>query len=103
MNRLFAALILVLLTAPADAQDIHKSRAALERGDYAAALREWRPLAEQGDAVAQFNLGTMYQLGRGVRQNHAEAIKWYRLAAQRGHVVAQVSLGRMYDRGDGVP
>ncbi len=74
MRRLFAALILVLLTAPAYAQDLHKGRAARERGDYAAALREWRPLAEQGDAAAQFNIASMYHLGHGVRRNYAEAI-----------------------------
>ena len=57
MKRLLVALIFVMLPAPAYAQDIQSGLAALERGDYAAALREWRPLAEQGDATAQFNLG----------------------------------------------
>ena len=50
--------------------------AAYDRKDYATALREFRPLAEQGMAEAQFNLGTFYQFGWGVRQDHAEAVRW---------------------------
>jgi hypothetical protein len=47
--------------------------AAYGRGDYATALQEWLPLAEQGDAVAQYNLGVMYANGWGVPENDAEA------------------------------
>jgi len=77
--------------------------AAWERSDYAAALRELRPLAEQGNAVAQFGLGLMYAHGLGVPQDHREAVKWYRLAAQQGNAVAQFGLGVMYAGGLGVP
>ncbi|MCH8098520.1 MAG: sel1 repeat family protein [Proteobacteria bacterium] len=69
------------LTAPAWA-GVDEGVVAYNRGDYATALREWRPLAEQGDAEAQFNLGLMYYKGRGVPQDYAEAVKWYRLAAE---------------------
>jgi TPR repeat protein len=51
------------------AADFDTGVAAAKKGDYAAALREWTPLAEQGDAVAQFNLGVMYQQGQGVSQD----------------------------------
>ena len=54
---------------------------AYKRGDYATALREWRPLAEQGDAGAQFYLGTLYAFGRGVSQNYAAARQRYGRAA----------------------
>ena len=57
---------------------------AFQRGDFTAALREWRPLAEQGNAAAQSNLGMMYVQGKGVPQDFKEAIKWYRLAAEQG-------------------
>ena len=77
--------------------------AAYERGDYATALREWQPLAEQGDAVAQFNLGLMYDKGEGVPQDDKAAVQWYRRAAEQGHADAQNNLGVMHANGEGVP
>ncbi len=44
--------------------------AAFDRGDYATALREWRPLAEKGNAIAQSKLGFMYVFGEGVPKNY---------------------------------
>ncbi len=76
--------------------------AAAKRGDYATAVREWRPLAEQGDATSQFNLGAMYDKGLGVPQDYVQAVKWYRKAAEQGHASAQYSLGAMYAQGHGV-
>ncbi len=75
---------------------------AYNRGDYATALQEFRPLAEQGDAKAQFNLGFMYDNGKGVPENDAKAAKWHRKAAEQDDVMAQYSLGGMYFRGEGV-
>jgi hypothetical protein len=77
--------------------------AAFNQGDYDTALREWRPLAEQGNPGAQLNLGFMYDNGYGVPQNYKEAIKWYRKAAEQGNDRAQYNLGLMYDSGYGVP
>ena len=74
----------LVLAAPAAGQDFNKGLEAYGRGDYATALREWRPLADAGYAVAQYNVGVMYRHGRGVPQDHAEAVKWYRLAAAQG-------------------
>ncbi len=82
---------------------------AYERGDYEAAYREWLPLAEQGDAVAQFKLGVMYMNGHvyshgeGVSQDYAEAVKWYHKAAEQGEADSQNSLGFMYFEGQGLP
>ena len=76
---------------------------ANDSGDYAAALRLWRPLAEQGHADAQTGLGAMYGMGLGVPQNHAEAVKWYQLAAEQGHARAQHNLGVTYATGQGAP
>lgn len=76
--------------------------AAFERYDYAAAIEEWRPLAEQGDPAAQFRLGDMYRQGRGVRRDAAEAVRWYRSAARQGHPEAQLWLAKMYETGRGV-
>ncbi len=93
----------LVLAAPVAAQDFEAGLEAAQRGDYAAALREWRPLAEQGHATAQYNLGSMYFEGWGVKENDAEAVKWYRKAAEQGHVNAELKLGDMYRQGVGVP
>ena len=77
--------------------------AAYQPGDYATALREWRPLAERGNAKAQFNLGVMYRIGEGVPQDDAEAARWYSKAAEQGDANAQNNLGVMYRIGLGVP
>jgi TPR repeat protein len=99
-----AVLVLSLsLAAPVAAGPFEDGVAAYEREDYATALRLLRPLAEQGEASAQFNLGFMYDLGQGVPQDYAEAVKWYRKAADQGNAAAQYNLGLMYDNGHGVP
>jgi TPR repeat protein len=67
------------------------------------ALREWRPLAEQGDAQAQFNLGLMYDNGIGVPQDDKTAVKWYILSAEQGYAGAQGNLALLYANGQGVP
>ncbi len=93
--------LIVGLAAPAWA-GFDEGVAALKRGDYETALREWRPLAEQGDAKAQNNLGHMYENGQSVPQDDAEAVKWYRKAAEQGDAEAQFNLGFMYGQGHGV-
>lgn len=73
---------------------------AWEAGDYARAIREWRPLAEAGDADAQFNLGQAYKLGRGVPQDLSIAAGWFGRAAQQNHLQAADNLGLvLYDLG----
>lgn len=75
---------------------------AAQKGDFATALREWRPLAQQGNARAQYNLGVMYDNGKGVPQDYKETVKWFRLAADQGNAGAQSNLGLMYENGQGV-
>jgi hypothetical protein len=94
--------LLLSLIAPAWA-GFAEGLAAYKRGDYATALREFRPLAEQGIADAQNNLGVMYYKGQGVPEDDAKAAKWYRKAATQGNAGAQYNLGVMYDNGLGVP
>ena len=72
-----------------------KDIAATERRDYATALGVWRPLAEQGNAFAQCNLGVAYANGHGVSQDFSEAVKWFRLAAEQGHAEARINLRLM--------
>jgi TPR repeat protein len=58
--------------------------------------------AEKGDVTTQFELGLMYESGRGVTSDEAEAMKWYRMAAEQGYVAAQTRLGQMYESSRGV-
>ena len=95
------ALVLLFSTVGWSA-DFLKGLAAYEKEEYRTALREWRPLAEQGLAEAQFALGEMYRVGQGVPQNYQTAAKWYRLAAEQGDAQAQYNLGLMYYKGQGV-
>jgi len=91
----------VCLAVPAWA-DFQAGMDANNGGDYATALREWRPLAEQGDALAQYNLGVLYRKGRGVPQDDVQARQWYAKAAAQGLAKAQFSLGTLYFNGEGV-
>ncbi len=78
-------------------------KAAYDSGDYVKAYKEFKDLADHGDAGAQFFLGAMYELGNGVPQNGDEALRWYRKAADQGNAEAQHNLGYMYANGQGVP
>jgi TPR repeat protein len=82
--------------------DFQKGADAYKSGDYATAFKEWKPLADEGDAVAQSNLGAMYHKGYGVAQDYEEAVKWFRLSADQGVPRAQFNLGVMYNKGHGV-
>ena len=93
----------LLLGVPSYSADFNKGLTAAQSGDFATALKEWKPLAEEGNAVAQNNLGLMYHNGWGVPQDYKEAVYWYRLAVEQGYSIAQYNLGLMYEKGKGVP
>jgi uncharacterized protein len=97
-------LFTLLVGTPAFSADLQKGYIAYQKGDLATALREWEPLAEQGNAAAQSLLGSLYANGaKGVPQDYKTAVKWYRLAAEQGDAIAQNQLGKMYVNGRGVP
>ena len=79
-----------------------EGKAAFDQRDYATALKEWMPLAEQQNSAAQYYLATMYENGRGVTKSYSQAVNWYRKSAEQGVSMAQFSLGEMYDEGRGV-
>ena len=62
-----------------------------------------RQAAEQGLAEGQFNLGVMYDRGKGVPENDKTAVSWFTLAAKQGYAGAQSNLALMYANGNGVP
>jgi cell division septation protein DedD len=92
-NFLFCAAALIGMTGAAAAQDVQSGIAAWQAGDYAKAIGEWRPLADAGNADAQFNLAQAYRLGRGVPQNLNLAEQWFERAARQRHEQAGTSLG----------
>ena len=124
MRNVVKAALVALVLAFAGPAAAHHSGAGLEayqRGDYTTALREWRVLAEQGNAEAQNRLGIMYLLSQGVPQDLVQAHLWLSLATRQGHQTAyiinddvaafmtpeqiaeaQVSLAVMYEEGRGV-
>jgi TPR repeat protein len=78
---------------------LDEANAAYVKGDYAAAADLYRPLAEQGNATAQYTLGTLYERGRGVAKDQATAVAWFRKAADQGDAKAQFNLGFRYSAG----
>jgi len=85
LKHVAAAIILVLgFAASAAAGPLEDADAALKRRDYATAVRLNRPLAEQGNANAQYNLGTFYDNGLGVPQDKVRAYMWFSLSAAQG-------------------
>ena len=96
---LITPLVILALQAPLNASaDYEKGMTAYEAEDYATALQEFKKAAEQGLAEAQNQLGQIYRLGDGVKEDNLQALKWYALAAEQGMVEAQHNLGKTYDR-----
>lgn len=95
MNRrcLVAAALLIATAGPLQAQSVKAGIEAWQRSDYAGAVNIWRPIAEKGDADAEFNLGQAYRLGRGVPTNLSAAKTWFERAANQGHLDAETTLG----------
>jgi uncharacterized protein len=100
--RALISAVLVSAALPASAGGFQHGLTAYRSGDYATAREVWRPLAEQGHAMAQLRLGLMYRYGHGVAQDFGQAVYWYRKTAAQGDATAQNSLGRMYEYGYGV-
>jgi len=92
-------LVLCLGTLSCEAR---RSDKAYRSGDYAKAAKELEYIAEEGDARAQYDLGLLYDTGRGVPQSNEKALQWYRKAAEQGESKAQYNLGLMYANGQGV-
>ena len=82
--------------------DIETALSAVDAGDFVSAYTQFKELAEQGDAEAQYNLAILLKTGKGAMQNPQKAAKWFRKAADQGLAAAQYNLGQMYDDGIGV-
>ncbi len=98
----FCVIFVLISTLTAQA-DFKSGLNAYDRGDFAGAYREWLPVAQRGDANAQFNVGLLYANGKGVPKDDRQAAEWYGKAALQGVAAAEYNLGVMYANGDGVP
>ena len=99
-----AAMLFFGLTANAPAAQAgswEDATAAFARKEYAAALKLMQPLAEKGNALAQYRIATMHKMGLGVSKDAKEAKKWSRLAARQGNADAQALLGSLYYKAEG--
>lgn len=83
------------------ANDIGDAVDAMRSGDFAEAYCIMRPLAEDGDADAQYNIGWMYMNGYGLRVNDSLALEWWEKASEQGHSDASFSIGMLYSLGEG--
>jgi uncharacterized protein len=93
--------VLIAAAVPAHA-GLKQGLAAHDSADYATARKELLPLAEQGNAQAQYRLGKMANLGQGLPPDKKEAARWFHLAAQQGLAAAQGALGYLCLVGEGV-
>jgi TPR repeat protein len=101
---LAAAILLFGLAAngPVARADSWKdATAAFAHKQYAKALKLFKPLAEKGHALAQYNIALMHKMGLGVPKSEKEARKWARLAAKQGHAEAQQLMGSLYYKRSG--
>jgi len=99
---LLTMLVFTVVFAPAHSQGKNAYNAGLlasEAGDYAAAMVAWQPLANQGDAAAQFNLALMYHRGLGVPSDEQKAVQWYQKSDTNGYAKAQEFLAAAYREG----
>ena len=105
LNKFLIAILLILPlqmeSINVAASDLEDAVAAMHTGDFAEAYCIMRPLAERGDADAQYNIGWMYMNGYGLRVNDNLALKWWNKASSQGHTDASFSIGMLYSLGDG--
>ncbi len=100
--RNLSTLTILLWSCVGMGADLEKGLAAYNVGDYETSLAECQPLAEDGDAMAQFCVGRLYANGFGVPMNDDLALQWYGRAAEQGYSEAQFNLGLMHSNGWGV-
>ncbi len=99
---LAAPILFTLLFANLAWADYQAGLNAYRNGDYAAALKEWRPLAQEGNTDAQAHLGVLYAKGQGVPQEYQSAKRWLSRAARKGSPSAQYNLGVLYINAQGL-
>jgi TPR repeat protein len=96
---IYRTLLLFALTCQVVYADFKSGSASAKVGDFATAYEQWLPLAEQGDAASQFNIGLLHSKQLVTEASPEQAVKWYLRAANNNHTHAQFNLGIKYDKG----
>ena len=94
-----APLLVFVMSFTAHARNYNEGFLAAEGGDYQSAVQQWGPLADQGHAIAQFNMALLYHSGLGVDLNEAAALEWYEKSAKNGYYKAQEYMAVGYREG----
>ena len=100
MPRRIAVFLVFLLLSSGARADIGAAMKAYRAGEFASALKSFQPLAESGDAAAQFWLGLMFDGGKGVERDGKAALGWFRKASSQGHAEAKRVIGIYYEEGN---
>src|SRR6266566_9551408 len=93
---LAASLVFGDVRAGTDDDEFRRGLSAFNTGDYASALKLWRPLAERGEPRSEAGIGFMYHRGLGVAVDDREAAAWLRRAAEHGQAEGQLMLGLLF-------
>jgi TPR repeat protein len=101
----FLVLVLGVLALASNplAADISGGQAAILKGDFAQAFKEFKEDADKGIPHAQAAVAVMLHIGQGVKRDLAQALTWYRKAAEKGYEAGMANVGIMYYKGAGVP
>ena len=96
----FLFFIFFIFVNQAISQSFERGDDAANAGDFTTALKEWKPLAENGHVKAQLGLGLIYLNGLGgIPKDNEEAVKWFKKGAEQGSMEAQLMLGQLYYKG----
>jgi len=95
-------LLVICCSCPSFADEPAKKAEASKEENLPTAVVWYMEMAKNGDADAQYNLGSVYETGFGVKADVLEAVEWYKKAAEQDHQLAQLKLGILYILGDGV-
>lgn len=104
-KRFLLGCIAVLLSVPAAAdpnQDFERGLRAHAQGAFDEALKAWISAADAGHRAASYNVGVLFEQGRGTPVDLSAAAQWYLKAAQRGVLEAQWAVARLYESGQGL-
>jgi uncharacterized protein len=101
--RICETIVGIMISEVAMAGPLEEADSAFNRGDFGRARNGYSELANQGDRIAQFKLGVLYDEGNGVDKNSREAIRWYCISSAQGFPEAAYNLGRLYQDGRGIP
>lgn len=98
--RLFIYVLLLMVASTVSAQSLYRAKQLIEQGEYIEAAKIIRPLADGGNAEAQFLAATLFLEGKGVNKNESQAIKYAKMSAENGYAEAQRFMGVAFLYGD---